>query len=485
MSAVMQQRMPARDEETTQVDLQTMKPDAKALACLPEELCRQHLIVPLRIDGETLTVAATGPMEEGLRMQLARASGRTLVVRAAPMLQLITVVGEWYRSVSPSNSEEVAPTPVAPVAQVVEQPAASTVKVVGEVLSLDALLAEMMARQASDLHITVGLPPLMRVHGELTPFSGPALTPQQTEALVLPILSPRQREQYGSHQEMDLSHSVAGTGRFRVNVFRQRGSVGAIFRSIPMQVPTLESLNLPDVVQQLTTLPRGLVLVTGQTGSGKSTTLAAMINAINHTRRTHIMTVEDPIEFLHPAHLAEINQREVGADTESFVAALRHVLRQDPDVILIGEMRDLETIAAAVTAAETGHLVFATLHTNSAAQTIDRIIDVFPSSQQGQIRSQLANVLEAILTQVLVPTVEGTGRRCAMEILLANTAVRSLIRDAKIHQIPNIIEVSGKLGMQTLDQALKQLVMDKQVTLEQALAKSSSPEDFKRLLAMG
>jgi twitching motility protein PilT len=274
-------------------------------------------------------------------------------------------------------------------------------------------------------------------------------------------------------------------GRFRVNVFRQRGSVGAILRAIPAQVPTLKGLRLPRVVAELTRRPRGLVLVTGPTGSGKSTTLAAMVNEINHQRRAHVVTVEDPVEFLHTSALSEINQREVGTDTESFSTALRYVLRQDPDVILIGEMRDLETISAAVTAAETGHLVFATLHTNSAAQTIDRIIDVFPTGQQGQVRSQLANVLEGVLTQVLVPTANGKGRCCAMEILLATAAVRSLIRDAKVHQVTSVIEVNGKAGMQTLDQALKKLVCDCAISLDEAAARCTDPEAFRALVRMG
>jgi twitching motility protein PilT len=259
--------------------------------------------------------------------------------------------------------------------------------------------------------------------------------------------------------------------------------MGAIFRSIPTEVPTLDHLNMPPVVKELTNLPRGLVLVTGPTGSGKSTTLAAMINEINRTRRCHIVTIEDPIEFLHRHQKSEINQREVGADTESFTAALRHVLRQDPDVILIGEMRDLETISAAITAAETGHLVFATLHTTDAAQTIDRIIDVFPPDQQEQIRNQLSTVLEAILSQTLMPKLDGRGRCCAQEILIATSAVRNLIREGKIHQMASVLQAGSKVGMQTLDQALRALVTEGKVALEEAASKSSTPEDFRRLVA--
>jgi twitching motility protein PilT len=459
----------AEETDLPVADLSQAVPDPTALARLRVAVCREHLVVPLGLQGQTLQVAVANPLEPSLQDLLAREVRGPVAMQVAPLKQLLSAVDLWYRDfVAPIATES------APVVEDVEEPP-----------TLAYLLTLMTEKRASDLHLAVGQPPLLRVNGDLAPVPGPILRPQHTQSLLFPILTDRQRAQFDEHQELDLSHSVPGTGRFRVNVFRQRGSVGAVLRAIPTEIPTLDSLSLPPVVKTLTTLPRGLVLVTGPTGSGKSTTLAAMINEINHAQRTHIMTIEDPVEFLHRPVLAEINQREVGSDTESFVAALRHVLRQDPDVILIGEMRDLETIAAAITAAETGHLVFATLHTNSAAQTIDRIIDVFPSGQQAQIRSQLANVLEAILTQVLVQTADGHGRCCAMEILLANMAVRSLIRDAKIYQIPNTIEVSAKQGMQTLDQALKQLVLDKRTTPEQAVAKSSSPEDFQQLLSMG
>jgi twitching motility protein PilT len=272
--------------------------------------------------------------------------------------------------------------------------------------------------------------------------------------------------------------------RFRVNYHRQRGSMGAVFRTIPMEIPTLDKLTMSPVVREFTQRPRGLVLVTGPTGSGKSTTLAAMVEEINRTQRTHIVTIEDPVEFLFNNKLSIVTQREVGADTESFGTALRHVLRQDPDVILIGEMRDLETIATAVSAAETGHLVFATLHTTSAAQTVERIIDVFPPHQQEQIRSQLSNVLEGIVCQTLLPNLDGRGRSCAQEILVCTAAIRTLIRDSKAHQITSVIQASAKYGMQTLDQALKTLVLQRKVSLEEAVKKASNPEDFKALVAM-
>jgi twitching motility protein PilT len=304
------------------------------------------------------------------------------------------------------------------------------------------------------------------------------------QPLIYSILTDIQITVFERHWELDFSYSLPGVSRFRVNVHKQRGSVGSVFRMIPSDMPTLDKLRMPPIVRELTQRPRGLVLVTGPTGSGKSTTLAAMIDEINRTVRTHIVTVEDPIEFLHSNKMSVITQREVGSDTESFSTALRHVLRQDPDVILIGEMRDLETIAAALTAAETGHLVFATLHTTSAAQSIDRIVDVFPSHQQDQVRIQLANVLEGIATQALLRSIDGKGRVCAQEILIASSAIRSLIRDNKVHQMPSVMQASAKYGMQTLDQCLRTLVLEKKVTLDEAIAKSSSPEDFKALLAM-
>ncbi|MBE9565234.1 MAG: type IV pilus twitching motility protein PilT, partial [Proteobacteria bacterium] len=284
--------------------------------------------------------------------------------------------------------------------------------------------------------------------------------------------------------ELDFAYSIAGLSRFRVNVHRQRGTIGAVFRAVPVDPPSLEGLGMPDVLKTFCAKPRGLVLVTGPTGSGKSTTLAAMIREINVTRRRHIVTVEDPIEFLHRNEKSIIIQREVGSDTKSFTAALRHVLRQDPDVILIGEMRDLETIGAALTAAETGHLVLATLHTTSAAQTVDRIVDVFPPHQQEQVRVQLSTVLEGIVCQTLLPFADGKGRTCAQEILIATSAIRNLIREGKTHQMPSVLQSSAAEGMQTLDQALKVLVKSSKVTPQVAMSLASNPADFEMFMRM-
>ncbi|MBI2247823.1 MAG: type IV pilus twitching motility protein PilT [Armatimonadetes bacterium] len=341
----------------------------------------------------------------------------------------------------------------------------------------------MHQRSASDLHLKVGNHPLLRVHGRLEPQTDlPRLDSATARALIESMMTEAQLEKFQTMLELDFAYSLPGVSRFRVNVYQQRGSMGAAIRAVPMGVPTIDQLALPPVVKQLADLPRGLVLVTGPTGSGKSTTLAAIINHVNQTRAVHIMTIEDPIEYLHRDAKSAINQREIGMDTLSFANALRHVLRQDPDVILIGEMRDLETISTAVTAAETGHLVFATLHTQSAAQTIDRIIDVFPAHQQSQIRMQLSVALEGVLSQTLLPRADGAGRVAAIEVMLASGAIRNLIREGKTHQLPSAIMSGGKEGMQTLDQALRTLVEQKKVTYEEAAAKASSAKDFAALM---
>lgn len=320
-------------------------------------------------------------------------------------------------------------------------------------------LLEMLEAGASDLHLTAGSPPVVRVDGEVRPLDHPPLTPAATRDLVYDILTDEQRRRLENDWELDFSYSVPGAARFRVNVYFQRGSLGAAFRAVPHEIKSLNELGLPPVVESLTEKPRGLVLVTGPTGSGKSTTLAAMIDRINETRSGHIMSIEDPIEFLHRHKRCIVNQREVASDTRSFAAALRHVLRQDPDVILVGEMRDLETISLAVTAAETGHLVFGTLHTQDAPQTVDRIVDVFPPHQQGQVRAQLANALQGIVTQTLLKRRDGRGRVVACEVLVATPGVRNLIREGKNHQLYSAMQTGGKFGMQTLDAALASLCL--------------------------
>jgi twitching motility protein PilT len=325
---------------------------------------------------------------------------------------------------------------------------------------------------------------MLRIDGDLTAMNAEKLTPVRMQELIYAILTEDQIAEFEQKWELDFAYSVRGLSRFRVNVHRQRGTIGSVFRAVPVDPPSLDGLGMPDILRKLAMKPRGLVLVTGPTGSGKSTTLAAMIREINVTRRRHIVTVEDPIEFLHRNEKSIIIQREVGMDTHSFSAALRHVLRQDPDVILIGEMRDLETIAAAITAAETGHLVLATLHTTSAAQTVDRIVDVFPPFQQEQIRVQLSTVLEGILCQTLMPMADGKGRCCAQEILVASSAIRNLIREGKTHQMASVLQSSASEGMQSLDQALKVLVQAGKVVPQMAMAVASNPADFKMFLSM-
>jgi twitching motility protein PilT len=350
------------------------------------------------------------------------------------------------------------------------------------VLSIDDLLHLMVERGASDLHLKTGSAPMIRIDGELTPATYEILTPEGVRAMIESILTDEQKARFIAEKELDLAYSVPGLSRFRVNVYLQRGSWGAALRVIPARPLSLDELKMPPIVKDLALRPRGLCLVTGPTGSGKSTTLAAMVNHINENRRAHIVTIEDPIEFLHKDKNCVISQREVGFDTHSFALALKHVLRQDPDVVLIGEMRDLETTSIAISAAETGHMVFATLHTNSAATTVDRVIDIFPPHQQQQIRMQMSVTLEGILCQTLVPKSKGGGRVMAMEIMPVVPAIRNIIREGKSHQIPNAIMSGAQWGMQSLDMALRNLYQQGLITYEDALSKCSSPEEFNRLI---
>src|SRR6478672_6982450 len=350
-------------------------------------------------------------------------------------------------------------------------------------LSIDALLERMVARNASDLHVTVGTPPAMRVHGILERYDDiPELTPEDTHQMLYRILSTEQQKLLEINRQIDFAHSIPGLARFRVNVFFQRGTLGAAFRLIPADIKTLEELGIPTTLHALTEKPRGLVLITGPTGSGKSTTLAALIDEINRKRSEHILTIEDPVEFVHRHKRCIVNQREIGPDAASFAEALRAALREDPDVILLGEMRDLETISTAITAAETGHLVFATLHTQSAPSTVDRIIDAFPAAQQEQVRVQLAATLQGICTQALLPTAGGDGRVAALEILFPDDAIRNLIRQGKTEQIYSVMQTSTAKGMQTMEQSLADLVIRKVITLEDALSRSSRPEQLFGLL---
>jgi twitching motility protein PilT len=458
------------------IELEKVALNAEALQLLPESMARRFGVVPISVLDGSLHAAMVNPLDT-LACDLIQArTGMRLEPMVATERDIRGAIDRLYGHLArgakgglPEAAEETAP------ARASEE---------GEVLHIDDLLRLMAERKASDLHLSIGTPPTLRIDGDLMQLSTEKISPAKMNELIYNILTDEQITTFEENWELDFAYSVRGLSRFRVNVHRQRGTIGAVFRSVPVDPPSLDGLNMPEVLKVLCSRPRGLVLVTGPTGSGKSTTQAAMIREINVTRRRHIVTVEDPIEFLHRNEKSIIIQREVGSDTKSFSASLRHVLRQDPDVILIGEMRDLETIAAAITAAETGHLVLATLHTTSAAQTIDRIVDVFPPHQQEQIRVQLSTVLEGIVSQTLLPLADGKGRICAQEVLVANSAIRNLIREGKSHQIPSVLQSGASEGMQGLDQALKVLVRSGKVTPQVAMSVASNPQDFKMFLDM-
>ncbi|MCU7725264.1 type IV pilus twitching motility protein PilT [Actinoplanes sp. KI2] len=373
------------------------------------------------------------------------------------------------------TTDQTVPHQAAPVAP----PAPAS----GDLGVLNQMLVTLVESRGSDLHLTVGTPPMIRVNGSLRPIPGyGSLNSADTALLARAAVSPAQWETFQSSRELDFAHSIVGVSRFRGNLYVQRNSCGAVFRAIPHEIKALEELGMPASVARFASLPRGLVLVTGPTGSGKTTTLASILDLANRSRAAHIITIEDPIEFLHPHKRSVVNQREVGADTEDFAAALKHALRQDPDIILVGELRDLETTATALTAAETGHLVLATLHTQSATQTIDRVIDIFPPHQQLQIRAQLAASLQGVITQALAPRADGKGRVVVSEILSATPAIRSLIREGKSHQIPSFMQAGGSDGMLAFDQDLAEKVREGLVTLQVALELCHSQEELKRLI---
>jgi twitching motility protein PilT len=504
------------------VDLHTDRPDPHALTIVPPDLARRQLVLPLRVqDDGTLLLAMAEPRNHLTIDEVAKASGRQIVAAAAYRADLTAAIDRAYASdhvtvgaSDPSMSTppvpEVAPVaprmvPVAPAAPVngagnvagttfgaedlpmveapvPEPPPDEVVEDDNKDPNLADFLEQVISSGASDLHLTSGLPPMIRVHGELRPIRGyRRLGPKDLQDLLYSILNQKQRETFEENLELDVSYSFPGKARFRVNVFRQRDAMGSVMRLIPVEIRSIDDLGLPPAVKEFAKLRRGLVLVTGITGSGKSTTLAGLIDIINSSRAEHIMTVEDPIEFLHSHKKAIINQREVGADTHGFAEALRHALRQDPDVILVGEMRDLETIQTALTAAETGHLVFGTLHTQDAPQSVDRVIDVFPPHQQQQVRVQLAGTLAGIVSQQLLPSIDGKGRTVAAEILVATPAVRNLIREGKTHQIYTSMQAGGKFGMQVMDQHLAQLVKIGRVGYEVALEHSHHVDEFNRL----
>ncbi|PTL35099.1 type IV pili twitching motility protein PilT [Candidatus Methylomirabilis limnetica] len=350
-------------------------------------------------------------------------------------------------------------------------------------MNLHEMLKEMFDRGASDLHLTVGVPPMLRVHGRILPLGDVPLAPAETKSLAYSVLTDAQKRQFEEEKELDLSFGIKDLSRFRANLYNQRGAVGMAIRAIPYAIRPFEELGLPKIVADLCEKPKGLILVTGATGSGKSTTLATMIDKINSEHHEHIVTIEDPIEFLHHHKSCIVNQREVHSDTQSFAEALRRVLRQDPDKVLIGEMRDLETIAAALTIAETGHLTFATLHTSSAVETINRVIDVFPANQQPQIRAQLSFVLEGVLCQALVPKSNGQGRVLVLEVMIPNPAIRNLIREDKIHQIYSTMQAGqDKFGMQTMNQSLLGHYLRRNITLEEAMLRSSLPDELTQMI---
>ncbi|MCC6442308.1 MAG: type IV pilus twitching motility protein PilT [Armatimonadetes bacterium] len=352
-------------------------------------------------------------------------------------------------------------------------------------MHIDDLLRMVVEKGATDLHLSPGVQPVIRVDGALVPMPFEKITAQESQRLIYDILSDEYIQRFESTFELDFSYALAKIARFRGNVYKDRGSVAAAFRLIPARIPTIRDLGLPNILEDLTRKPRGLILVTGPTGSGKSTTQAAMINQINSERSVHIITIEDPIEYLHAHRYSIINQRELGADTKSFGNALRSALREDPDVILVGEMRDLDTISTAITCAETGHLVIATLHTNNAAQTVDRVVDVFPPGQQEQIRFQLSNNLEAVLCQQLIPRAGAPGRVCCMEIMTASPAIRNLIRENKAHQIMSMIQTSAQLGMQTMDQSLRDLYQRGYISYDDAISRAMNLDELKNMISAG
>lgn len=453
------------------VDFEEMPLHPDAATMIPADVARANEAIGVEFAGPKLVVAFADPGDTHALTAVGAATGYEIIPAACGRYELLKAINSVYGP-PPTNGE---------FEENIGLGAMADEELEGQV-TVNELLSLVLELGASDLHLTAGSPPAARVNGKLRPI--PDMEPlngSEIRQMMYAVITQKQREKFENELELDTSYTLPGKSRFRVNIFLQRDSVGAVMRVIPFEIVDFDKLGIPPVVKTFADLPRGLVLVTGPTGSGKSTTLASLINIVNCTKNVHIMTVEDPIEFLHVHRTAIVNQREVGEDTHSFSAALKHVLRQDPDVILVGEMRDLETISTALTAAETGHLVFATLHTQDAPQSIDRIIDVFPSHQQQQIRVQLASALQGIVTQQLVPTVNGRGRAVASEVLVATPAVRNLIREAKIHQVYSIMQAGGKFGMVTMDQSLATLVREGTISMDVALERCAHEDELRRL----
>ncbi|HZR14148.1 MAG TPA: PilT/PilU family type 4a pilus ATPase [Acidimicrobiia bacterium] len=457
-----------------------LHPDASTI--IPPDVARRYGALGVDFEDRKLVVAFAEPADDDALQAVGTATGYEIIPATAGRYELAQAIDMVY------GAERV---PASAGATAVGGPGAPSGVAVGAEpesgagepeLHVNALLEKLIEMRGSDLHLTAGSQPIVRVHGELRPLNEfDVLNGSQIREMLYAVITQKQREKFENELELDTSYTLPGRSRFRLNVFLQRDSVGAVMRAIPYEIVGFDQLGLPPSVEQFAELPRGLVLVTGPTGSGKSTTLASLVDIINRSKAVHIMTVEDPIEFLHQHKRSVVNQREVGEDTHSFANALKHVLRQDPDVILVGEMRDLETIQTALTAAETGHLVFATLHTQDAPQSIDRVIDVFPAHQQQQIRVQLAASLQGIVTQQLVPTADGGGRAVAAEVLVATPAIRNLIREGKVHQIYSLMQAGGKHGMVTMDQSLAALARQGRITMDAALERCANEEDLRRL----
>jgi twitching motility protein PilT len=446
------------------VDFQDVTLHQDAPTLVPADVAREHQALAIDFEGAKLVVAFAEPADDIALAAVGAATGYEVIPAVADRVELSKAIDQVYGVTAASAAlDELR-------------------ELQGGELHINDLLDQVLTLGGSDLHLTASSHPVIRIHGEMRPITElPVLNGSQIRQMVYSVISQKQREKFENELELDTSYTLPGKSRFRMNVFLQRDSVGCVMRVIPYEIVEFDKLGIPPAVREWANLPRGLVLVTGPTGSGKSTTLASLVDVINRERAVHIMTVEDPIEFLHQHKRAIVNQREVGEDTHSFANALKHVLRQDPDVILVGEMRDLETISTALTAAETGHLVFATLHTQDAPQSIDRIIDVFPAHQQQQVRVQLAASLQGICTQQLLPTIDGRGRVAACEVLVATPAIRNLVREAKTHQIYSMLQAGGKYGMVTMDMSLAKLLRAHAISIDVAREHASNDEDLRRL----